>query len=148
MTDLNIAYKNIPNVDLRIEKSFQQHAIQVKTSAKPKGYITGGSVNQKVVSGAPIFNRVPRLLLCDFIIFLAQKSEAWRFFIVPTTKAEELFRKNIDAYFGRPRLDGLAKSPTGQADIFVGEGHFPHSRIVPDQRPEILPFEDRWEILD
>jgi hypothetical protein len=148
VTDLNTTQKNIPNVDLLIEKPTRRHAIQVKTSVKPKGYITGGSVNHKVVQGAPVFNRVPNILSCSFVIFLARQKEAWRFFVVPTADAEYLFRKNIDTYFGRPRLDGLAKKPTGQADIFIGEGIFPHSRIVPDQRAEILPYEARWELLE
>jgi Holliday junction resolvase len=148
VTDLNASQKNIPNVDLLIEKPARRHAIQVKTSIKPRGYITGGSVNHKVVHGAPIFNRVPEILSSSFVIFLARKNEIWRFFVVPIELAENLFRRNIDAYFGRPRLDGLAKQPTGQADIFIGEGVFPHSRIVPDQRAEILPYETRWELLE
>jgi hypothetical protein len=45
-------------------------------------------------------------------------------------------------------LDGRPRKHSGQADIFVGGGDFPHSRIVPDQRSDLLPFEGRWDLLE
>lgn len=148
VVQLNNVHTNIPNVDLLISKQGRQCGIQVKSSRRPKGYITGGSVNPKVVSGAPIFNRVVGAPLCGYVILLASRDAAWRYFIMPAQSAEELFRKNINAYFGSPRLDGGVKSQSGQADIFVGDGTFPHARIVPDQRQEVLQFEDRWDLLE
>ena len=147
VTLLNDLRVNNPNADLLIRKSHHLHSIQVKTSQKTKGYITGGSINHKVIAGEPVFNRVsaPK---CDFVIFLATEDQRWRYFITPISAAEKLFRRNIEAYWGTPRLDGQPKKQSGQADIFVGRTAFPHARIVPDQRDEILPFEDRWELLE
>jgi hypothetical protein len=144
----NAIRANYPNVDLLIEKDRRRLCVQVKTSKRVKGYITGGSVNPKVVNDGPIFNRVPGEHICDHVVFLASNENGWRYFVLPVRSAENLFRKNIDTYFKSPRLDGKPKSQSGQADIFVGGGHFPHARIVPDQRDEILPFENRWDILE
>jgi hypothetical protein len=148
VSDFNASRANFPNVDLLIEKYSRQLCIQVKASRRTKGYITGGGVNPGVINDGPIFNRVPGGRICDHVIFLASNDQAWRYFIMPVKSAEMVFRKNIDAYFKSPRLDGHAKAQSGQADIFVGSGHFPHSRIVPDQRDEIPPFENRWDLLE
>jgi len=147
--DLNLLHgRQVSNADLQIEKGEIRHLIQVKTSFKRRGYITGGGVNAKIVDGSSIFNRDTGAENCDFVIFLSDGLVSWRYFIVPVTDAEAAFRRNISAYFLNPRLDGGARSPSGQSDIFVGSGSFPHSRIVPDQREEILPFEDRWDLLE
>ena len=146
--DLNEISTNMPNSDLRIHKAGQSFSVQVKSSARDRGYITGGSVNKTVVSGGPIFNRRKEYPDADFVVFIANLETSPRFFIVPVNAAEAIFRTNIDAYFLSPKLDGGPKRPSGQSDIFVGAGHFPHARIVPDQRTEILPYEGRWDILE
>ena len=146
--DLNEAVFNMPNSDLKISRPGLQHYIQVKSSARHRGYISGGSVNRTVVSGGPIFNRKDGYHRANFIIFISCLETRPRFFVMPVQDAEEIFRKNVSAYFLTPKLDGGVKKPTGQCDIFVGEGDFPHARIVPDQRPEVLPYEDRWDILE
>ena len=146
VTLLNDLRVNNPNSDFLIRKDHVLHSVQVKTSRKPKGYITGGSVNPQITAGAPILNRVSAPV-CDFVIFLATENQCWRFFIVPISDAERIFRRNIEAYWGSSRLDGQPKKQSGQTDIFVGRTAFPHSRIVPDQRDEVLPYEDRWELL-
>ena len=137
----------MPNSDLRIEREGLSYFVQVKSSARERGYITGGSVNKTVVSGGPIFNRKIGYPIADFVLFIACLENTPRYFVIPTPAAEKIFRKNISAYFLSPKLDGGVKKPTGQCDIFVGIGQFPHSRIVPDQRDEVLRFESRWEPL-
>ena len=84
------------------------------------------------------------------MIFLSYRAAgSFRFFIAPVQEAERWFRKNVDAYWLTPKLNSTKpKKPKGQCDIFVADGHFPHARIVPDQRAEVLPFENRWELLD
>jgi hypothetical protein len=148
VTQANSFRANFPNVDLFVVKDGRRLGLQVKTSRKPRGYITGGGVSPKVVEGGPIFNRKSGAERCDFVLFLARGPEGWRFFVVPTDVAEGIFRRNIDAYFKSPRLDGGVKKPTGQSDVYVGPDPFPHSRIVPDQRAEVFPFENRWDLLD
>jgi hypothetical protein len=147
VTMLNSVRANNPNADLLIQNEQLKHLVQVKASRKTKGYVTGGSVNPKVVAGGPIFNRV-KAEFCDFVIFLATEVDVWRYFVVPVGEAETIFRKNIDAYWGSPRLDGRAKKHAGQTDIFVGRGLFPHARIVPDQRADLALFENRWDLLN
>jgi Holliday junction resolvase len=148
ITKANSLRANFPNVDLFAEKDGRRLALQVKTSRKERGYITGGGVSRGVVEGGSIFNRVSGAPHCDVVLFLTCGPAGWRFFVAPVGVAERLFRRNIEAYFKSPKLDGGVKKPTGQADIFVGSGPFPHGRIVPDQRSEVLPFENRWELLD
>lgn len=146
--DLNASFVNVPNSDLKIRKPGIEHYIQVKSSARERGYITGGSVNKTVVDGGPIFNRRTDYTHADFVIFIACLETTARFFVMPVHDAENIFRKNINAYFLTPKLDGGMKKPTGQSDIFVGQGHFPHARIVPDQRPDVVAYEGRWDILE
>ncbi len=146
--DMNQEMVNMPNSDLRIRRADKLLLVQVKSSAKERGYITGGSVNKTVVSGGAIFNRKTGYAEADFVIFVACLNSVPRFFILPVSEAETIFRKNISAYFLSPKLDGGTKKPTGQSDIFVGEGYFPHARIVPDQREEVLPCENQWGILN
>ena len=145
---LNTHRPNTPNADLISEKAGLRRTIQVKASRKPKGYVTGGGVNPKIVAGGPIFNRVATVRACEFVIFLATENGDWRHFVVPVAQAEEVFRRNIESYFKTPRLDGGLKKQFGQADIFVGSGAFPHGRIVPDQRAELLHYENQWDLLE
>ncbi|MEQ1801796.1 MAG: hypothetical protein ABL989_07740 [Gammaproteobacteria bacterium] len=148
VTQANDLRANYPNADLFVEKDGRRLALQVKTSRKERGYITGGGVSPRVVEGSPIFNRVSGAAHCDVVLFLARGPAGWRFFVAPVDVAEGIFRRNIEAYFKSPKLDGGVKKPNGQADIYVGPGPFPHGRTVPDQRSEVLPFENRWELLD
>ena len=148
VTHLTRIRTNYPNADLEIEKGSFRRLIQVKSSRKARGYVTGGGVSPSVVAGGKIFNRATNYRLCDFVIFLATEHTRWRYFVVPCECAEIIFRRNIDAYFKSPRLDGRPRKHSGQADIFVGGGDFPHSRIVPDQRSDLLPFEGRWDLLE
>ena len=147
VTYLNELRVNHPNTDLLIQKGPLKHWIQVKASRKPKGYITGGSVNPKITAGSAIFNRA-QADPADFIIFLATEDRQWRHFIIPVSVAETIFRRNVDAYWGSPRLDGSPKRQSGQTDIFVGGGKFGHANIVPDQRSEIAPYESLWDLLE
>lgn len=144
----NIQRLNTPNFDLCIERMGKRRFLQVKSSARERGYVTGGSVNPKVVSGARIFNRVSHSQFADFAIFISNLYIDPVFYILPIMKAEEIFRRNVDSYFKSPRLDGGQKSQFGQTDIFVGVDPFPHSRIVPDQRTELDVFRDAWDLLD
>jgi hypothetical protein len=144
----NLIRANFPNIDLFAEKGHLRRAIQVKSSKKERGYITGGGVNLHVVRGGSILNRAQLKEKCQFVIFLATEGGLWRHFVVPVDIAEGIFRRNIDSYFGRPKLNGGARKPNGQADIFVGTGPFAHGRIVPDQRQEVIPYENRWDLLE
>jgi len=151
--DLNLTSANHPNSDVQITKGNVSHYLQIKTSAKVAsmnrgGYVTGGSVNPSLFSGSSIFNRSIRGPKCEFVIFISEVVTNPRYFVVPVEIAERMFRRNIDAYFLSPKLNGGMKSLRGQADIFVGSGDFPHARIVPDQRSEIIEYENRWAILE
>ncbi len=139
---------NAPNVDLVITKGSKIKRVQVKSSKRERGYITGGSVNPKVVNGSPIFNRVEDEVFADFVIFISKLYTSPNCFVVPVSAAEAIFRKNIDAYFKSPKLNGGEKSLYGQCDIFMGIDPFPHARIVPDQRQELEPFKDAWGVLE
>ena len=117
VTHMNDSRANVPNTDLMIQKDGVRRAIQVKCSRKPKGYVTGGSVNPKVLAGSAIFNRVLSEAACDYVVFLATENEAWRYFVVPVHQAEALFRKNIDAlisdrhgWMASPRSRGVRQT--------------------------------------
>lgn len=142
--NINDIRMNAPNIDLKMERESVSLLVQVKASARERGYITGGSVNPKVVAGGPIFNRVSGSSKANFIIFVSALYSFPSCFIVPVCTAEEIFRKNIDAYFKSPKLNGGEKRHYGQADIYVGGDPFPHTRIVPDQRHEIAPYKEAW----
>jgi hypothetical protein len=154
LTGLGWAVKALPprdgNSDFLIEKGSRCWRIKVRTSLKQKGYITGGGVNSRVVEGGPIFNRSEKFEAADFIIFLSYRAGGgFRFFIAPADEAERWFRKNVNAYWLTPKLNSTEpKKPNGQCDIFVADGDFPHARIVPDQRDEVRPFEERWDLFD
>ena len=153
VVDLNLKSANHPNSDVQITKGNVSHYLQIKTSAKLAsmnrgGYVTGGSVNPSLFSGCSIFNRSTRGPECQFVIFISEVVTKPRYFVVPVEIAERMFRRNIDAYFLSPKLNGGVKSLRGQADIFVGGGECPHARIVPDQRSEIIEYENLWTILE
>lgn len=150
--DLNFAKANHPNSDLKIAKGNISLYVQVKASAKMAsrgrgGDVTAGSVSPALFNGASIFNRSTKGPPCEFVVFLSEILAKPRYFVLPVDNAEKLFRRNIDFYFLSPKLNGGVKSLKGQADIFVGNGAFPHARIVPDQRAEILVFEEGWDHL-
>jgi hypothetical protein len=147
VSNINDDRVNVPNVDLKIERGSISLLLQIKASAKERGYITGGSVNPKVVSGGAIFNRVAGGLSADFIVFISSLYSNPSCFIVPVIEAEKILRKNIDAYFKSPKLNGGEKRHYGQADIYVGEDPFPHARIVPDQRADVSVYREAWDIL-
>ncbi len=146
--NLNFVKSNAPNVDLKISRGGTSRLVQVKASARERGYITGGAVNPKVVMGGEIFNRVRHEQKAEFVIFISKLYVDPTYFILPVAVAEVIFRRNIDAYFRSPKLDGGEKRPYGQTDIYVGEDPFPHYRIVPDQRSDVLPYKAAWNILE
>ncbi len=83
-------------------------------------WVSGGTLNQSIADGAPLFARARYPHVPEVVIFIVPCSENpkpkwadWALFFVETTTAEELFRKHIDGIMERPKTDGTKRTASG-----------------------------------
>lgn len=158
--NLNSTRYNTPNADLLVEKNDGKLLVQVKAYKVSWGWISGGNASKAVVDGAPLFNKSAAHPKADFVIFLSPRVNAdldtndaahtnmWRFFVVPVSEAERLFRSHMDAVFRTPKLKGGLRQP-GPVQEWVGPGKKPVHKVQwgSDLSHEWLRYEDNFDLL-
>ena len=152
--NLNHNKHNYPNCDLEVRKDGLLLRIQVKVCSV-YSWVSAGGVNPVMCGGGPIFNRVLGYPAAEFILFLTPSAPvpkgtpppAWRYFILPVSVAETLFRININAYFNGMKLDGTPRIKKGACQDFVGPGRF-NSGTVPNHHEDYVPYEGRFDLLE